>query len=163
MTQAPAPLPPPHLAPAPYPVRRGRGVLWRFWPEPPGAAPLGVYAAALAAAAVTAVTEPYATVGIAGVLAGLAVTAGPVAVVADSRAARWRLLRPLPVVAGLATLYLLLVGSIRDAGWLYVLCVLTALGLSGYALAAGRRWLGVLVGGFLAPVGLLRGVPWLWR
>ncbi|MGH3647233.1 MAG: DUF4153 domain-containing protein, partial [Micromonosporaceae bacterium] len=78
-------------------------------------------------------------------------------------ATRWRLLRPLPVAAGLATLVLLTAGTVRAAGWLYVLCVLTALGLSSYGLAAGRRWTSVLVGGFLAPIALLRGLPWLLR
>lgn len=158
----------PSAGPAMAPVyqlapRRGRDGLWRFWPDVAQGAPPAVFLAALVAAVVTAVTEPYAWNGIGGVLTGLAVAAAPLAVVLTSRSARWRLVRPLPIAAGVATLALVFVGAARAAGWLYALCLLTALGLGSYGLVAGRRWPGVFFGAAAAPIGLLRGIPWLAR
>ncbi|MGH3746957.1 MAG: DUF4153 domain-containing protein [Micromonosporaceae bacterium] len=163
--QGPAAPPPGHAWPAPpYPPPPMRGrTAWRFWPDVPGGAPIGVYAAAALAATLTVLTEPYAVVGVAGLLTGLVVAAAPVTVTLTSRAARWRLLRPLPIAAGLAVLALLAVGAVRGAGWLYVLSVLTALGLASYGLAAGRRWPSVLLGAVAVPFGVLRGAPWLVR
>ncbi|MQA26494.1 MAG: DUF4173 domain-containing protein [Micromonosporaceae bacterium] len=160
MTQAP---PQPPIAHAPQPVKRGKGPGWRFWPDVRDGAPWQVFAVAGLAAGVTLLTEPYAVVGIAGLLTGLVVAAGPAMVVVTSRAARQRLLRPLPLLALAATLALLAVGTIRATPWLYVLCVLAALGLSSYGLAAGRRWPSVLMGGLATWAGALRGLPWLIR
>ncbi|MGH3731419.1 MAG: DUF4153 domain-containing protein [Micromonosporaceae bacterium] len=142
---------------------RGKGSAWRFWPSAPDGAPPVVFGVALVVALVTALTEPYAVTGVAGLLTGITVAAGPVAVAVLSRPARWRLVRPLPIAAGVCTLLLLAMGTVRDAGWLYALCLLTALGLASYGLVAGRRWSSVFLAGFAAPIGLIRGIPWLFR
>jgi hypothetical protein len=133
----------------------------RLWVAPRDAAPRGVLGAAAVVLLVVAVTEPYWTVGVAGLITGLALIAVPLAVVATNRAAARRLLRPWPAIAMVAALALFGVGTIRAAGWLYALCVLTALWLMSYAVSAGRRWSSVLLGGGAAWIGILRGRSWV--
>jgi uncharacterized protein DUF4153 len=50
------------------------------------------------------------------------------------------------VAAAVAALALMVVPAVRAAGWLTVICLLTAAGLASYALAGGRSWVGVLRG-----------------
>lgn len=133
----------------------------RIWPLPGGAAALPVVAAAAVAGLVTILTGPLRAVGIAGALTGVAIVAVPATVAATNRVAGRRLFRPLPLLALTAALALLGVGTFRAAAWLYALCVLTAVWLISYALAAGRRWPAVLLGGGTAWVGVLHGRAWL--
>jgi Domain of unknown function (DUF4153) len=66
---------------------------------------------------------------------------------------------------GLAALALLEIGTVRDSGWLFFLCVVTALGCGAMALAGGRTvkglalalitWIGAV---FRSPAWLVRGV-----
>jgi len=133
----------------------------RLWPASTDAAAWPVLAAAAVAYVVAAVTGPDRVVGVAGIMTGIAVVAVPAVVVATSRPAARRLVRPLPLLAASAALALLAVGTLRAAGWLYVLCVLTALWLVSYTVAAGRRWPSVFLGGGGAWVGIARGRRWL--
>lgn len=133
----------------------------RRWPRPAGFAPWPVLAAAAVAGVVTAVAGPLSVVGVAGIITGVAVAAVPITVIVTSRAAWRRLYRPLPLLAMAAALALFGVGTVRAANWLYVLCVLTAVWLISYALAAGRRWPGVLLGGGAAWAGIVRGRTWI--
>ncbi|WP_412738261.1 DUF4153 domain-containing protein [Krasilnikovia sp. MM14-A1259] len=60
-----------------------------------------------------------------------------------------------------ATVLLLAAGTLRAAGWLFVLCVLTAAVTGALAVAGGRSLRGMVVANVLAPVAVLRSLPWV--
>lgn len=62
-----------------------------------------------------------------------------------------------------ATVALLGVGTFRAAGWLFALCLLTALLTGALAVAGGRSLRGMTVAAIMAPFAGLRAVPWLAR
>ncbi|BFU47915.1 DUF4153 domain-containing protein [Krasilnikovia sp. MM14-A1004] len=62
-----------------------------------------------------------------------------------------------------ATVLLLSAGTLRAAGWLFALCVLTAAVTSALAVAGGRSMRGMVVATMLAPFSVLRALPWLIR
>lgn len=159
MTQA-ATAEPTKTPPEP-PAGKATGATARRWPRPAGFAQWPVLTAAAVAGAVTVVTGPLSVVGIAGTISGVAVAAVPITVIVTSRAAWRRLYRPLPLLAMAAALTLFGVGSVRAAAWLYVLCGLSGVWLISCALAAGRRWPGVVLGGGAAWAGIIRGRTWI--
>ncbi|MDQ7911065.1 DUF4173 domain-containing protein [Phytohabitans sp. ZYX-F-186] len=69
-------------------------------------------------------------------------------------------IRPLWTVA---TVLLLSVGTVRAAGWLFVLCLLTAAVTASLAVTAGRSLPAVAVTSVAVPVAALRGLPWVAR
>ncbi|MEV7279028.1 DUF4173 domain-containing protein [Streptomyces sp. NPDC093111] len=87
------------------------------------------------------------------------------ATVAGAFAARaaGRRLRPWTLVWALGGAALLAVPALSDAGWPTFLAVVTAIGLTGFALHGGRGWSSMLFG----PVGLFDsvggGMMWAWR
>ncbi|BCB80689.1 DUF4173 domain-containing protein [Phytohabitans flavus] len=69
-------------------------------------------------------------------------------------------IRPLWTIA---TVVLLSVGTVRAAGWLFVLCLLTAAVTGSLAVTAGRSLPALLVTSVAVPVAALRGLPWVTR
>jgi hypothetical protein len=69
-------------------------------------------------------------------------------------------IRPLWTVA---TVLLLSVGTVRAAGWLFVLCLLTAAVTASLAVTAGRSLPALVVTSVAVPVAALRGLPWVTR
>lgn len=64
---------------------------------------------------------------------------------------------------GLATLALLGVGTIRAAGWLFVLCLLTAAMTAALTVADGRSVRAILFSGLITPLSVFRSMPWVAR
>jgi hypothetical protein len=62
-----------------------------------------------------------------------------------------------------ATLALLAVGAVRAAGWLFVLCLLTAVVTAALALAGGRSLGGMAAAIFGLPAAAARALPWATR
>ncbi|MDG4835784.1 DUF4173 domain-containing protein [Micromonospora sp. WMMD967] len=62
-----------------------------------------------------------------------------------------------------ATIALVAVGTVRAAGWLFVLCLLAAAVTGTLALTGGRSPLGMLVGATLPPAATVRALPWAVR
>jgi hypothetical protein len=104
-------------------------------------------AAGLFAAAVVPLSEP----GLGWLLGGLAVFA---AVLASSRRRAWSLAR---VGAAVAVVLLPGAGTLRDAHWLFVLCLLVALPYASLAVdGGGRTWGRLALGATALPV----SAPW---
>ncbi|GAA4551082.1 DUF4153 domain-containing protein [Amycolatopsis samaneae] len=132
---------------------------WTVVPLPPAVLPV----AALAGIAV-AVLLPLGEPGLGWVLSGLVLAAGVLVVDRRSRepeaprhftkaSAGWALL----------ALALLAVGAVRDAGWLFVLCVLAAC-LCGSLAVVGARTVNSLCYDVLAvPLEALRALPWVGK
>ncbi len=76
--------------------------------------------------------------------------------------ARQRVNRTSVLFGGLAFLLLAMV-AIRDAPWIAALSVLLALPLASYALAGGRTWFDLLLGGLSVGFAGLRMLPWAAR
>ncbi|WP_130509936.1 DUF4153 domain-containing protein [Krasilnikovia cinnamomea] len=62
-----------------------------------------------------------------------------------------------------ATVLLLSAGTLRAAGWLFALCVLTAAVTGALAVAGGRSLRGMVVATVLAAFSVLRALPWVAR
>jgi hypothetical protein len=69
-------------------------------------------------------------------------------------------IRPLWTVA---TLALLSIGTVRAAGWLFVLCLLTAAVTASLAVTAGRSLPALVVTSVAVPVAAVRSMPWVTR
>ncbi|MGW0435324.1 DUF4153 domain-containing protein [Micromonospora sp. NPDC003197] len=67
------------------------------------------------------------------------------------------------VVWAAATVALIGVGTVRAAGWLFVLCVLTAGVTACLAVTGGRSLGGMLYGAWLPVVAVFRAMPWTAR
>ncbi|MEV6331846.1 DUF4173 domain-containing protein [Streptomyces sp. NPDC051909] len=139
---APHRKPPPSKLRPPAPARPTSATLW------------AILAAALAAALLLSD----------GAGANLLLVAVP-ATAAGALAARaaGRRLRPWTLVWAVGGAALLVVPVLSDAGWPTFLAVVTAIGLTGYALHGGRGWSSVLFG----PLGLFdsvgSGMLWTWQ
>jgi hypothetical protein len=70
---------------------------------------------------------------------------------------RWQHLWAVPAVA------LFGVGTVRDAVWLFVLCVFAAAGCFALATVGARTFPGMLVTVIAGPVSALRAIPWAAR
>jgi hypothetical protein len=62
-----------------------------------------------------------------------------------------------------ATVALLGVGTLRAAGWLFLLCLATAALTGVLAITGGRSMRGMIVALLMAPIAALRAVPWATR
>lgn len=124
-----------------------------IWPVGSATATPAALIAALAAGVVGMFVMPLGITGIGYFLTGLAIAA------AAAVAGQGWLRNPAQAVAAALTLLLLVVLVFRDAPWLAVLCILTALGVASLALAGGSRWPGLLLGtlvmGAAAPLSLV--------
>jgi hypothetical protein len=156
------PAPPPHTPPKPT-------LMGLHWPGPPkdtGArrpTMSAIFVAALVGAVSIVLNRP----GFGWLLTGLAVAGAVVVTNYPLRGSDpwtfWNIGER--VFWGLAALALLEIGTIRDSGWLFFLCVVTALGCGAMALAGGRTvkglafalitWIGAV---FRSPAWMARGV-----
>lgn len=172
--QAPAePGPKPPLAASP-PVLTGPPPppLFQRWPIRSAAAGSTALVAVVVAGVVGALTLP-GRPGVGWLLTGLAIAGGLVAVVLDRRRAQVGAgvgsvtgAAGAPVAAagwGLAAVALLSVGTVRAAGWLFFLCVLTALLAFTLAVAGGRTVIGLMMAPITVFAAMFRGLPWLRR
>ncbi|MGH3724195.1 MAG: DUF4153 domain-containing protein [Mycobacterium sp.] len=92
---------------------------------------------------------------------GWTLTAFAVALAAfATQGVQWTSTRVGALLVGLC---LAVVPTVRDAGWLVALCVLTSLALSFYALAPARTWTGLAYGQFVMLRAPLRVVGWARR
>jgi hypothetical protein len=62
-----------------------------------------------------------------------------------------------------ATVALLGVGTVRAAGWLFLLCLATALVTGALAVAGGRSLRAMVVAAGIAPIAGFRALPWVTR
>ncbi|MDG4827745.1 DUF4173 domain-containing protein [Solwaraspora sp. WMMD1047] len=158
-TAGPAPLKPAAAPVAPSAIRRR-------WPGPAGPARPVVVGVALAAAAVSAVSIPLDQVGVGwlvGVLAGtvlVAVAGWPGLVLGATGAPRVTRLLDARLFWVLATVALVGVGAVRAAGWLFVLCLVTAGVTACLSVTGGRSALGMLLSLVIPPASVVRAVPW---
>jgi hypothetical protein len=150
------------------------GFLQRYWPGPASAAPPVALAAVIASAVVAAVVLPLDRPGLGWLLTGLAAIAAT-ALVARTATEPHRAAKPETGAPGrgpgagrgwrwfwgTASVGLLGIGSVRAAGWLFVLCALTACVSGSLAVGGGTRVVGLLRGAFALPVAALRALPWL--
>ncbi|GAA1366209.1 DUF4153 domain-containing protein [Catellatospora chokoriensis] len=137
------------------------GFLQTRWQGPDYAGGSAAWVAALIGGLATAIALPLSRPGIGWLLVGLVMTGavwhaarfGPKP---DTRTERW-------VRIGWAVLAvaLLAVGTFRDAGWLYVFCVLGALACGSLAVAGGHSVRAVVVGALALPLAFFRSIPWL--
>ena len=143
---------------APMPVRPAPSRYdTEIWPlDRTGAAPRVLLLGAVAAGLVAAVLLPDALPGI-----------GLVVVAAALVAAVWPLLRVrrdrTALAFGLLAALLVAMNALRSAEWVLVLCVLLAIPLFSYALAGGRSWLELVLGGLSWPAAVERMPGWLSR
>lgn len=170
---APAEAPAPVKLPAqPYPAEAARfaplpppppGFLATRWQGPDYAGGPAAWTAALIGGLATAIALPLSRPAIGWLLVGL-VMAGAI-----WHAARFgpkpetrgeRLIRVGWAVLALA---LLAVGTFRDAGWLYVFCVLGAVACGSLAVAGGHSVRAVMVGMLALPLAAFRAIPWLGK
>ncbi|MEV1286679.1 DUF4173 domain-containing protein [Micromonospora sp. NPDC049679] len=179
----PTPVPPgtamrPVQPPGQHPYRRPPVVprrpslLERRWPAPVGGAQPAVLGAVVAAAAIGAVSIPLDRPGVGWLVSVLAGTGALAATVRGAvrsgttgapdrtgTAARSRLSAER-LLWTVATIGLIGVGTVRAAGWLFVLCVLTAGVTAGLAVTDGRSVRGLLLSGVIVPAAVGRAVPW---
>jgi hypothetical protein len=160
---------PPVHGPWPLPSVSGRR-----WPGPARAATSTTVAAIVLAAAVAAVSIPLDRGGLGWLVTAVAGTAALiVARLAPYRQpaalppplAHFRIEKPGPDRYGwsLATVALLSVGTFRAAGWLFLLCLATALLTGTLAVAGGRSLRAMALASWMAPVAGFRAVPWMVR
>ncbi|HEX5541583.1 MAG TPA: DUF4173 domain-containing protein [Micromonospora sp.] len=171
--QGPPPgLPPRPLMP-PWPVAPPRpSLMSRRWPGPASraAAPVIILGTA-GAAAIAAASIPLTRPGLGWLIAGISATAIlTTAAWSNSRSrnteASERKSRGDSLATGAwaaATVALLGVGTLRAAGWLFVLCLLTAVVTGCLAVSPGRSVAGLLSSLLLPPVAAIRSVPWAAR
>jgi hypothetical protein len=143
--------------PAPYPNRPT--LYQRRWPGPTGAAGPAALVAAVVGGVAAAAGLPLDRPGIGWLAAGVTTaaallwagrgSAGPLTV----RRVAW----------SAATLALLAVGTVRAAGWLFVLCLLTAAVTAPLALAGGRSLGGMAAAVVGLPAAGARALPWATR
>ncbi|MEV4754075.1 DUF4173 domain-containing protein [Micromonospora sp. NPDC049559] len=76
---------------------------------------------------------------------------------------RWRRVGATRLFWAAATVALVGAGTIRAAGWLFVLCLLTAGVTACLATADGRSVRGLLLSGLIPPAAVFRSLPWAAR
>jgi hypothetical protein len=151
----------------------------RRWPGPGRPASPATVGALAGAALVAAISLPLTESGLgwlvtafAGVLAlALArrLTAPPVTTVPAGPAA-WqpqrvalKRLGTRRIAWSAATVALLGVGTLRAAGWLFLLCLATAIGTAALAVAGGRSSRGMAMSLLMAVAAPFRALPWMVR
>ncbi len=163
------PVPPPLNGPWPDP-----SVFAHRWPGPGRPASPATVAALLTAAVIAALSIPLDRGGVGWLITAIAGTAA--LAVARRVPHRRRTSVPLPNLTfpvkhpspdrygwAAATVALLGVGTLRSAGWLFVLCVATAALTGALAVAGGRSARAMVVAATMAPLAAFRSVPWVVR
>jgi len=144
------------------------------WPGPPRPAGTGTIVALLGAAVVAALSLPLDRTGAGWLVSALACAAA----LTVARAVPYRppLTVPAPAVRrdmaapalgrfawATATVVLLGVGTVRAAGWLFLLCLATACLTGALAVAGGRSLRAMALAGIMAPLAGFRALPWVAR
>ncbi|MFC4066869.1 DUF4153 domain-containing protein [Actinoplanes subglobosus] len=143
----------------------------RHWPGPGRPASPATVVAVLAATLVTALSVPLDRAGLGWFVTALAGTAALIA------ARVVRAPEAVPALVGhragtgtpdryfwaAATVALLATGTFRAAGWLFVLCLLTATLTTALALSSGRSLRSIVVTYALVPIAASRGGLWMAR
>ncbi len=152
--------------------------MWgRRWPGPARAATPGTVLAIGVAAAVAALSIPLDQGGIGWLVTAIAGVAA--LVIARRLPHRQPSGAPAPLVRQsawptprlttarigwtVATVALLGVGTVRAAGWLFLLCLATAALTGALAVGGGRSLRAMVAAAAIAPVATLRAVPWAVR
>ncbi|MET0493989.1 MAG: DUF4173 domain-containing protein [Actinoplanes sp.] len=149
-------------------------VFGRRWPGPGRSASPAATIALLLAAVVAALAIPldrggvgWLVTAVAGVAALIVARAVPPRSPAGvpKPLVSWSPLALSPARFGwsAATVALLAVGTFRAAGWLYLLCLATALLTGALAVAGGRSARGIVVAACMAPIAGFRALPWVTR
>ncbi|MEV4415494.1 DUF4173 domain-containing protein [Catellatospora sp. NPDC049609] len=139
------------------------GFLATRWQGPDYAGGPAAWTAALIGGLATAIALPLSRPAIGWLLVGL------VMVGATWHAARFgpkpdtKVERLIRVGWAVLAVALLAVGTFRDAGWLYVFCVLGAVACGSLAVAGGHSVRAVIVGMLALPLAAFRAIPWLGR
>ena len=144
------------------------------WTGPARPASRATIIALLVAAAVAALSIPLDRGGVGWLVTAIAgVAALVVARVVPDRAAHWTpapLVQRSPYTLGKArffwsscTVALLAVGTFRAAGWLFFLCLCTAVVTGALAVAGGRSLRAMIVAVLMAPLAGFRALPWIRR
>lgn len=164
----PAALPPLH---GPWPAV---SVWGHRWPGPGRPASSATVAALTGAAVIAALSVPLDRAGVGWLVAAFAGTAALIVARLVPHRRSSALPPPLraapPVTAdparfgwAAATVALLSVGTLRSAGWLFLLCLGTALVTGALAVAGGRSLRAMTLAVLMAWVAPLRALPWLGR
>ena len=186
--QADRPAPAPSPGQSAHPAPRGNpptpplhgpwpdvSVFGHRWPGPARPASPATLAALLTAAIIAALSIPLDRGGIGWLVTAIAGTAALTIARRVPHRARPTTV-PLPRLTfpvkhrspdrygwAAATVALLGVGTLRSAGWLFVLCLLTAAVTGALAVAGGRSARAMLVAATMAPVAAFRAAPWVGR
>lgn len=154
MTIAPTPIQPSGPLHGPEPAPGGG------WPGPGRPASSRTVAAIAAATLVAALSVPLNRTGLGWLLTALAGTTALIAATVKQPVGQ----KPMDrFFWGTATVALFAVGTFRAAGWLFVLCLLTATVTTALAVSTGRSLRSLAVTYLLVPVGALRALAWLGR
>jgi Domain of unknown function (DUF4173) len=147
---------PPALPPGVLPLPpRGPSVFERRWPVVADTASPAALAVTLVTAAVAAIAVPLDRVGVGWLVAAVTGFAG-LALLGRGQP------RPRHLWA-VAAVALFAVGTVRAAGWLFVLCVLAAAGCFTLATVGARTFPGLLLSCVFGPVSSFRAIPWAAR
>ncbi|MEU7903917.1 DUF4173 domain-containing protein [Actinoplanes sp. NPDC049118] len=162
-----------HLPPlhGPWAAHSGFG---RRWPGPGRAASAATVIAVPLAGVVGALSIPLDRAGIGWLITAIAGVAA--LIVARAMPHRTPATAPKPLVAwkpqalprarfawSAATVALLGVGTFRSAGWLFLLCLCTAVLTGALAVAGGRSLRAMILATVLAPLAGFRSLPWARR
>ncbi|XVU25397.1 DUF4153 domain-containing protein [Actinoplanes sp. CA-054009] len=147
---------------------------WRQWPGPGRPASGATAGAVLAAAAVVAFSLPLGPPGVGWLVSALAAVGALVVArlvparlpsIGDnatrSDVVRRPRLGPERLAWSVATVALLAVSTLRAAGWLFALCLVTATLTAALALAGGRSMRGIFAGYTMSFVAPFRALSWL--
>ncbi len=127
-----------------------------IWPDHGGDAPRAVLLGALGAGLVAAILLPHSLPGV-----------GVLIVLAAMVAGTWPLIRlrrnPTSIGFGLLAAALVTMTAVRSATWILTLSTMLAVALFSYALAGGRSWTELVLGGLAWPTAVERMPGWLAR
>jgi hypothetical protein len=135
------------------------------WPGPDGNAGVDVQVAVGLSAVVAAAMLSWDRPGVGWFVTGLvgAVTIGVVAYRRRPEQPRGVAAAVMRVVWALLALALLADGALRAAGWLWLLCLPTAIVCGSLAVAGGRSVRALVLAVLSVPIASLRGIPWFSR
>ena len=146
----------------------------RRWPGPGRPAPAATVGAVFGAAIVAALSIPLDRPGIGWLVTAfagmIALTVarrlnGPPPAIIPGTSISWRpeQLGPARFGWSTATVALLGVGTLRAAGWLFLLCLATAVVTGALAVTGGRSLRGIGVAVLMAIAAVFRAIPWAAR
>lgn len=127
-----------------------------YWPDSGVAGRFGLFIGAVVAGLLGGLLIPDRNAGLGTVIVLLA--AGGVVMLASEKRRSW-----FPILCYVLFALLSSVAVLRDAEWLVVLCLLTAIAVILCASTQAKTLLGIVLTGISWPLAGLRGIPWLGR